>query len=78
MAISEKSARTPTEKGMVELLAAAHDTARDWLEIYQDLRIKLAKLASDKLTAGGGPGSPIISTGEELELHLRSFVPEGG
>jgi hypothetical protein len=70
-------AQTPAQKAIVRLIEDSHDIASGWLELYQNLRIRLAKLASDKLAAEGHPGSPIISSSDGLARHLRSIAPEG-
>src|SRR5260370_34622334 len=70
--------QTAPQKTVVRLLMEAQQIATGWLELYQNLRIRLARLASEKLAAEGRPGSPIISSGEELDRYLRSVAPEDG
>ena len=50
------------------------DAAQTWLELYQNLRIRLLKLASDRRVAAGETGSPIISDADEMERYLRGIA----
>jgi len=52
----------------------ALDIGQTWLELYQNLRIRLLKLASDRRIAGGETGSPIVSDAEEMERYLRRIA----
>jgi hypothetical protein len=52
----------------------AVDAARAWLEIYQSLRIRLLKLASDRRAATGETGSPVLSDADEMERYLRRLA----
>jgi hypothetical protein len=54
----------------------ALEIARTWLELYQNLRIRMLKLASDRLVAGGERGSPIFSDANEMEHYLRRISGE--
>lgn len=57
----------------------SHDSleiARSWLELYQNVRIRLLKLASDRRVAAGETGSPILSDAGDMELYLRRLVGE--
>jgi hypothetical protein len=52
----------------------ALDIGRTWLELYQNLRIRLLKLASDCRAAAGETGSPILSDANEMERYLRKIT----
>ena len=54
----------------------ALDIAQTWLELYQNLRIRLLKLASDRRVAAGAAGSPILSDADEMEQYLRQIAGE--
>lgn len=49
----------------------ALDIGQTWLDLYQNLRIGLLKLASDRRMAAGETGSPILSDADEMEAYLR-------
>jgi hypothetical protein len=49
----------------------ALDIGQTWLELHQNLRIRLMKLASDRRIAAGETGSPILSDADEMERYLR-------
>lgn len=66
------------QKAVIRSLEESHNIARSWLDLYQNLRIRLAQLASDKLSVAGHLGSPIISNGDELDSYFRSIVSEDG
>jgi hypothetical protein len=48
--------------------------ALTWLEIYQNLRIRLLKLASEQRAAAGETGSPILCDADEMERYLRRIA----
>jgi hypothetical protein len=50
------------------------DIGQTWLELYQNLRIRLLKLASDRRAAAGETGSPIVSDADEMERYLRRIT----
>jgi hypothetical protein len=50
------------------------DITQTWLEIYQNLRIRLLKLASDRRVAAGETGSPVLSDAVEMERYLRRIA----
>lgn len=52
----------------------ALDIGQTWLELYQNVRIRLLKLASDRRLAAGEPGSPILSDATEMERYLRRLA----
>jgi len=52
----------------------AVDAAQTWLEIFQSLRIRLLKLASDRRVAAGETGGPILSDAGEMEKYLRRIA----
>jgi hypothetical protein len=52
----------------------ALDIAQTWLELYQNLRIRLLKLASNRRVAAGETGSPIVSDADEMERYLRRIA----
>jgi hypothetical protein len=54
----------------------ALDIGLTWLQLYQNLRIRLLKLASDRRAAAGEPGSPAYSNAEEMEDYLRRIIGE--
>lgn len=54
----------------------ALEIGQTWLELYQNLRIRLLKLASDRRMAAGRAGSPILSNADDMEAYLRR-VAEG-
>ncbi len=47
-----------------------------WLELYQNLRIRLLKLASERRAAAGETGSPIFSDADEMERYLHQISGE--
>ncbi len=61
-----RSARRSAEEAL--------DIGRTWLELYQNLRIRLLKLASDRRVAAGETGSPILSDADEMERYLRRIA----
>ena len=50
------------------------DIAQTWLELYQNLRIRLLKLASDRRAAAGETGSLILSDADEMRKYLRRIA----
>jgi hypothetical protein len=54
----------------------AMDAAQTWLEIFQNLRIRLLKLASDRRVAAGETGSPVLSDAGEMGKYLRRIADE--
>lgn len=56
------------------LAEEAIDAVQTWLEIYQNLRIRLLKLASDRRVAAGETGSAVLSDGAEMEAYLRRIA----
>jgi hypothetical protein len=52
----------------------ALDIGQTWLELHQNLRIRLMKLASDRRIAAGETGSPILSDADEMERYLRRIT----
>jgi len=52
----------------------ALDIGQTWLELYQNLRIRLLKLASDRRVTAGETGSPIVSDAGEMERYLRRIA----
>ena len=54
----------------------ALDIGQTWLELYQNLRIRLLKLASDRRGAAGETGSPVLSHAGEMEEYLRRIARE--
>jgi len=61
-----RSLRRATEEAL--------DIARTWLELYQNLRILLLKLASDRRVAAGETGSPVLSDASEMDRYLRRIA----
>jgi hypothetical protein len=61
-----RSARRSAEEAL--------DIGQTWLELYQNLRIRLLKLASDRRVAAGETGGPILSDADEMERYLRRIV----
>lgn len=51
------------------------DNVATWLELYQNLRIMLIKLASDRRSLTE-PGSEVFSSAEEVDAHLRGLMIE--
>jgi hypothetical protein len=49
---------------------------QSWLELYQNLRIRLLKLASDRRVAAGEIGSAVVSDADEMERYLRRIAGE--
>ena len=56
------------------LIEESLDITQTWLELYQNLRIRLLKLASDRRVAAGETGSPLLSDAEEMERYLRRIA----
>lgn len=52
------------------------DAARTWLEIFQNLRIRLLRLASERRGAAGETGSAVLSDAREMESYLRRIIAE--
>lgn len=61
-----RSLRRSTEESL--------DIGKTWLELHQNLRIRLLKLASDRRLAAGETGSPILSASGEMERYLRRLA----
>jgi hypothetical protein len=61
-------------RSMVRLGEEMADICASWLELYQNLEIRLRKLASDRDPA---PPSKIFSDGAEAVRHLRSLATNG-
>ncbi len=61
-----RSLRRSTEESL--------DIGKTWLELYQNLRIRLLKLASDRRLAAGETGSSILSDSGEMERYLRRLA----
>ena len=59
---------------MVRLGEEIIDICAAWLELYQNLEIRLRKLASDR---DPSPPSKIFSDGAEAVRHLRSLTTNG-
>jgi hypothetical protein len=66
----------PTEfaKSLRRSAEEALDIGQTWLELYQNLRIRLLKLASDRRVAAGETGSPVFSDAGEMEEYLRRIT----
>jgi hypothetical protein len=52
----------------------ALEIARAWLELYQNLSIRMLKLASDRRVAAGESGSPVLSDADAMERYLRKIM----
>ena len=63
-----RSARRSAEESL--------DLTQSWLELYQNLRIRLLKLASDRRVAAGETGSAVVSDADEMERYLRRIAGE--
>jgi len=50
------------------------DAVQTWLEVFQNLRIRLLKLASDRRVAAGETGSLVLSDAGEMEKYLRRIT----
>ena len=69
-----KRPRTNFAKSLQRSAAEALEVIHTWIELYQLLRIRLLKLASDRREAAGEVGSPILSDAEEMERYLRRIA----
>jgi hypothetical protein len=72
--IARKHPTTDFSRSLRRLSDESLDIAQTWLEIYQTLRIRLLKLASDRRVAAGETGSSIISDADEMERYLRRIA----
>jgi hypothetical protein len=75
LAVLKRVPQTPQTRSLRRHIEEWLDSAATWLELYQDLRIMLIKLASDRRSLSE-PGSGVFSTAEEAEAHLRALMGE--
>lgn len=75
LAAVKRIQQTPQTRTLQRHMQEWLDSAATWLELYQNLRIMLIKLASDRRSLTE-PGSPVFSTAEEAEAHLNSLMAE--
>jgi hypothetical protein len=76
MNLSRKLPRTDFARAMRRSGEEALDIALTWLELYQNLRIRLLKLASDRRASTGEKGSPVLSNAGAMESYLRRIAEE--
>ncbi len=72
--MARKHPRTDFARSVRRSAEEALDIGQTWLELYQNLRIRLLKLASDRLVATGEMGSPVLSDASEMERYLRRIA----
>jgi hypothetical protein len=73
LASPKGNADTPTIRSWRRLAEESLEIAITWLELYQNLQIRLLKLASDQLNENE-PGSPIFSDADAAAEYLRKLV----
>jgi len=66
----------PAERSFYKLSEEAADIAATWLDLYQNVQIRLHLLASEKMQAEGAPGSPVFSNADEALSYLREGAGE--
>jgi hypothetical protein len=74
--LAQKHLRTDFTRSVRRSAEESLNIAETWLEVHQNLRIRLLKLASDRRAASGETGSPILFDADEMERYLRR-VAEG-
>jgi len=76
--IEQKLAREHPSTGFARSVRRSAEEALDigqtWLELHQNLRIRLLKLASDRRAASGEAGSPILADADDMERYLRTIA----
>jgi hypothetical protein len=75
LASPKSSANTPMIRSWRRLAEESLEIGITWLELYQNLQIRLFKLASDQRSVGK-PGSGVLSTAQEVDDHLRRLMGE--
>jgi hypothetical protein len=71
----EIASANKTDAAWIVLADQMIDATIGWLEAYQNVRIKLLKLASDR-RGESEPNSPVFSDAESATAYLRSLVAE--
>jgi hypothetical protein len=74
--LTRKHPSTDFARSVRRLAEDALEVGQTWLELYQNLRMRLLKLASDRRAAAGESGSPILSDAAEMERYLRRVAGE--
>ena len=73
LASPKGNANTPTIRSWRRLAEESLEIGITWLELYQNLQIRLYKLASDRRSVTD-PGSGVLSTREEVDDYLRKLM----
>jgi hypothetical protein len=73
LASPKGNADTPLIRSWRRLAEESLEIGITWLELYQDLQIRLFKLAAD-LRSTSEPGSGVLSTADEVDEHLRRLM----
>jgi chromosome segregation ATPase len=71
----EKLRDTPFRRSLRRIAEEAVDMSASWLELYQNLRIRLLKLASDRQSIEH-LGSGMLSTDQEVDDYLRGLTAQ--
>ena len=74
--LARKHPRADFARSLRRSAEEALEIAQTWLELYQNLRIRLLKLASDRRAAVGETGSPVLSDAGQMEQYLRRLASE--
>ena len=72
--LARKHPRTDFSRSGRRLAEEGLDIGHTWLELYQNLRIRLLKLASDRRVAAGETASPVLSDADEMVRYLRRIA----
>jgi hypothetical protein len=75
LATLKRVRHTPQTRALQRHMEEWLDNTATWLELYQNLRIMLIKLASDRRSLTE-PGSPIFDDAETATEYLRKLVAE--
>jgi hypothetical protein len=73
LASPKGNADAPVIRSWRRLAEESQEIGITWLELYQNLQIRLFKLASDRRSIEE-PGSGVLSTAQEVDDHLRSLM----
>jgi hypothetical protein len=74
--LAQKHRRTDFTRSVRRSAEESLNIAETWLEVHQNLKIRLLKLASDRRAAAGETGSPILFDADEMERYLRRISGE--
>jgi hypothetical protein len=75
LATLRKQPGTNERRSLTQGMEGWLDIVATWLELYQNLRIRLLKLASDRLSETE-PSSPVFDASEAATEYLRKLIAE--